>query len=166
MEGWEQMSFDNPYVIGAIVSIVVLIFGIGVWVGAVNTDRRSFKEFMTEVRDDLKKMLSRLPPRVYAGDSPIELTELGRNISTRLNGKEWAEEHAAILREEIKGKEPYEVQGICFGYAKEYEPSQDMERMIQTIAYENGIKREAVLDVLALELRDKLIGPKEGQDGG
>lgn len=103
------MSFDNPYVIGAIVSIIVLIFGIGVWVGAVNADRRSFKEFMTEVRDDLKKVLSRLPPRVYAGDSPIELTDLGRNISTRLNGKEWAEEHATNLREKIKGREPYEV---------------------------------------------------------
>ena len=63
--------------------------------------------------------VSRLPPRVYAGDSPIELTELGRNISTRLNGKDWAEEHAANLREEIKGREPYEVQEMCFEYANE-----------------------------------------------
>ena len=41
-----------------------------------------------------------------------------------------------------------------------------MERMIQTIAYENGIKREDVLDVLALELRDRLIGPKASDEGG
>ena len=166
MEGLEEMSFENPLVYWIALGIAGLIFGIGTWVGAVNADRRSFKEFMTEVRDDLKKILARLPPRVFAGESPIELTDLGKNISTRLNGKDWAEEHAGPLREKIKGKEPYTVQEMCFEYAKGYEPGEDMERMIQTIAYENGIKREDVLDVLALELRDRLIGPKASDEGG
>ena len=160
------MSFDNPLVYVAIVGIVGLIFGIGTWVGSVNSDRTSFKAFMEEIRDDFKKVLSRLPRRVYAGESPIELTELGRTISRRLNGKHWAEDHAENLREEVKGREPYEVQGMCFEYAKNFQPEGDMERMIQTIAYENGIKREAVLDVLALELSDRLIGPKESDESG
>ena len=160
------MSLDNPLVYVAAVGIIGLIFGIGTWVGAVNADRTSFKAFMKEIRDDLKKILSRLPPRVYVGESPIELTELGRSISRRLNGKDWAEGHAESLREEMRGKEPYEVQGMCFEYAKNFEPEGDMEGMIQTIAYENGIKREAVLDVLALELRDRLIGPKESDESG
>jgi len=120
---------------------------------------------MTEVRDDLKKILARLPPRVFAGESPIELTDLGKNISTRLNGKDWAEEHTGPLRERVKGKEPYTVQEMCFEYAKGYEPGEEMERMIQTIGYENGIKREDVPDVLALELRDRLIGPKASDEG-
>ena len=67
MEGLEEMSFENPLVYWIALGIAGLIFGIGAWVGAVNADRRSFKEFMTEVRDDLKKILARLPPRVKDG---------------------------------------------------------------------------------------------------
>ena len=161
------MSFDNPLVYVAAATIIGLIFGIGTWVGAVNADRTAFRTFMTEVRDDLKKILSRLQPSVFAGESPIELTELGKSISKRLNAKDWAEEHAgAPLRNEVRGREPYKVQEMCFEYAQKYEPAEDMESMIQTIAYENGIKREAVLDVLALELRDRLIGPKESDEDG
>lgn len=88
MEGLEEMSFENPLVYWIALGIAGLIFGIGAWVGAVNADRRSFKEFMTEVRDDLKKILARLPPRVFAGESPIELTDLGKNISTK-DGPKW-----------------------------------------------------------------------------
>ena len=80
---WKKCRLRIPSSTGSHSGIAGLIFGIGAWVGAVNADRRSFKEFMTEVRDDLNKILARLPPRVFAGESPIELTDLGKNISAR-----------------------------------------------------------------------------------
>ena len=79
------MSFSNPLVYVAIVSIIGVIFGIGTWVGAVNTDRKSFKAFMTEVRNDLKKILSRLPPRSvrrrnFSWDSTPHFAQIHANL--------------------------------------------------------------------------------------
>lgn len=43
-------------------TLVTALVGIGIWIGGVNSDRENFKEFMREVRDDIKTILSRLPP--------------------------------------------------------------------------------------------------------
>ena len=49
-------------------TLATALVGIGIWIGAVNADRKSFKEVMREVRDDIrearddiKAILSRLP---------------------------------------------------------------------------------------------------------
>ena len=44
-----------------IVSVMAAISGIGYWVGQVNSDRKSLKEFMDEIRKDIKDILGRLP---------------------------------------------------------------------------------------------------------
>ena len=139
------------------IGVVALVFGIGKWVGNVNSDRKSFKEFMNEVRDDIKKTLDRLPPPlpVTAG-SPLALTDLGRKISERLSAGTLADSLVPILRERTSGKDPYEIQELCFAYVRgEYEPPQELEVLIRMCACENALKREQVLDVLAVELRDR-----------
>lgn len=144
------------------IGLVALVFGIGRWVGNVNSDRKSFKEFMNEVRDDIKKILDRLPPPlpVTAG-SPLTLTDLGRQISQRLSAGALADDLVPVLRERTKGKDPYEIQELCFAYVRDgYEPPQELEVLIRRCAYENALKREQVLDVLAaVELRDRLLPP-------
>ena len=85
----------------------------------------SFKslEFMKEVRDDIKKILDRLPSRAIASGSPLQLTELGRTISARIGALSMAEDMAAVVREQVRGKQAYEVQEICFDHVlKQYEP--------------------------------------------
>ena len=60
----------------AAIAMVVGIFAAGRWVGALNVDRAWFKEFMVEVRNDIKEILRRLPPATVAKASPRALTNL------------------------------------------------------------------------------------------
>ena len=107
-----------PSIVAAVVAAAALIFKIGRWVGSVDSDRDKFRAFMEEVRSDIKEILGRLPPVPVAGGSPIQLTDLGRDISKTLQARAWAERTAAMLGERVKGKSPYEVQGICYDYVK------------------------------------------------
>ena len=134
------------------------IFGFGLWKGRVDSDRASFKEFMKEVRNDIKEILRRLPSHTLAGSSPLRLTDLGKSISERLDAPALAQDLAPHLQERIKGKAPYEIQEMCFDYIRhEYMPPDAVETLIKTCAYDNGIDRGQVVDVLAVELRDKLL---------
>ena len=46
------------------------IFAFGQWKGKVDSDRTLFKEFMTEIRNDIKEILRRLPPPAVDANSP------------------------------------------------------------------------------------------------
>ena len=65
-----------------------IIFKFGKWTGEVNSDRDRFNKFIKEVRDDIKTILSRIPPSVVVGSSPLRLTELGEKISKEIHAKE------------------------------------------------------------------------------
>ena len=54
--------------------------------------------------------------------------------------------------------QPYDIQEFCRQYLRdEFNPDRDLELKIKATAFENGIDRHQVLDVLAVELRDKLL---------
>ena len=53
----------------------------GKWQEEVDTDRKAFKDFMKEIRQDIKKILERLPQRTIESTSPLRLTDLGKKIS-------------------------------------------------------------------------------------
>ena len=57
----------------AIIAVIAFVVGIGYGVGQVNSDRTAFKTFMSEVRDDIKMILSRLPAKPFDSASPIRL---------------------------------------------------------------------------------------------
>ncbi len=59
--------------------------------GKVDADRATFKEFMAKIREDIKKILRRLPPRTVEGASPLRLTELGEQVSKEIGASEWAD---------------------------------------------------------------------------
>ena len=146
----------------SLLSVVVgAAFAFGTWKGKVDSDRASFKEFMKEVRDDIKEILGRLPSPTMTDGSPLQLTDCGRSISERLGAAGLAQELAPLLQAQVEGKVPYEIQEKCFDYVRhEYEPPEEVEARIKTCAYDHGIKRGQVLDVLAVELRDKLLAMK------
>ena len=147
-----------PSITVAVMAAAALIFKIGRRVGSVDSDRDKLRAFMEEVRNDIKEILGRLPPAPVAGGGPIQLTDLGRDISKALQAREWAEGEAAALGERVKGKPPYEVQAICYDYGKkEFHPTDEQEAKIRMCAYENALDRDKVLDVLAIELRDVLL---------
>ena len=141
-----------------IATIIGMLIGAGVWIGSVNTDRTSFKDFMAEVRKDIKAILERLPTPVAAGKSPLQLTGLGNKISKSLKAKDWASNIAQELKEQVVDKEAYDIHDFCFNYvSNEMEASPEQEKLLKACAYEAGVNREQVLTVLAIELRDKLL---------
>lgn len=150
---------ENPLLILAALAVGTVFYKTITWIANVNSDREKFHEFMKEVRDDIKKILGRLHSASVSSGSPIQLTDLGKEISTKLGAHEWAEKAAVELGERVKGKQPYEVQEISFNYVKEeFSPTAELETKIGMCAYESGIDRDGVLDVLAIELRDILLG--------
>ena len=116
---------------------------------------------MKEVRDDIKEILGRLPSPTVTDASPLQLTDCGKSISERLGAVALAQGLAPRLQAQIEGQTPYEIQEKFFDYVRhEYEPPDEVETRIKTCAYDHGIKRGQVLDVLAVELRDMLLAMK------
>ncbi len=68
------------------------------WKGAVDADRIMFKEFMKEVREDIREINKNIlgifsqldPPDFIDGKSPLSLTEQGQKVSKELNAASWA----------------------------------------------------------------------------
>lgn len=162
MSDW--LLIATPIVIG----LVAIVKGCSVylqkvrakaeWKGAVDADRTSFKEFMEEVRTDIKKILDRLPPATAAGSSPITLTDLGEKISREIGAKTWAADTADKIKESTKNMQPYEIQEFCKEFVNlRHKFPEELDLLIKNSAYENAVKREQVLNVLAIELRDRLL---------
>lgn len=144
--------------VGALLAIIALFFRIGVWKGGVDSDRETFKGFMNEIRNDIKQILKRLPPDTVRGDSPLQLTDLGKKVAKEIQASDWVKKVALTITSEDAGKHPYEVQEFCLEYVKrEKVLSEDMQEKVKTSAFENGIQKEQVLRVLAVELRDQLL---------
>jgi len=144
--------------IPAILALIGFIFWFGNWHGAVNSDRAKFAKFIDEIRGDIKKILGRLPPTPVSGTSPLQLTDIGEDISRRLKARDWAQRIAPTLTEKVAGKLPFEVQDFCFEYVKKtFEPTDDQDKELRMAAYEHGLTKDLVLDVLVVELRDRLL---------
>ena len=138
----------------------------GTWKGSVNTDRANFKEFMREIRNDIKEIngkisqiFSRLPADVATSQSPIRLTDLGRDISKNVEATAWVNKVYDTVQGKVKGQEAYEVQQFSFKYADNDDHYTEEERIrIRKVAYDvNGISENEVRQVLGIELRDKLL---------
>ena len=161
------MNADNPVfwiiMLTSVCTVAGIIFAAGRWKGEIDSERKRLEStlnaFMAEIRADIKKIFLRLPSSTLSEESPLQLTELGRGISERLEAPRWASETAEKVRPRTKGMVPYDIQEFCRLYVRDdYEPSQEMEESIKACAYEHGLDRQQVLDVLAIALRDRLIG--------
>lgn len=161
MENW----VGSPLIVVAGLAAASALTSIGIWVGKVNSDQNAFIEFMQEIRTDIKEIRAsihaifiRLPSSPVTGDSPLRLTGLGKSISKALSGRAWAEELAPELAERVRGCQPYEIHDVCFDYVRnEFEPTADLDAKIRACAYEHAMSRDQVLDVVAVELRDRLL---------
>ena len=157
---------NNPatWVIAA-AAVVGAIFAAGGWFVAVNSDRKSFSEFMKEIKDDIKevrkdikKIFQQLPSKVVYSGSPLQLTDFGKRISECLTSGLIVDNLISAVRGRKKDKSSYDIQELCFDYVKnEWKVPDEIESLIRECAYENGTDRKQVLDVIAVELRDRLL---------
>ena len=169
--------------IAALIAIGVAIFKVGRWAGVVDTSFESFKGTITKIQEDMKDAVREikeavtkiqadinglqleLTSKTLNPGSPLEPNELGKKVSKTIGVPSIVKGLAAGLSEKAEGKHPYDIQELCFNFVRDdYDPSDEVEKNIKECAYENGISRADVMDVLAVELRDeilRLIGHRE-----
>ena len=86
----------NPFTYLLLIAVVTLVWKSGAWYGQVNSDRKSFKELMKEIKDDIsgirdniQKIFDRLPlPPTAASASPAQLTEFGEKVARGIDAHE------------------------------------------------------------------------------
>ena len=122
------------------------------WVGGMKEHKSTVTSFMTEIREDIKKLLKWVAPPIATG-SPRQLTEYGDLISGALDAEAWAVLEAARLRDEVEGLQPYEIEERSFAHTEQM----DLPSDIKAAKYEHGFPDEHVRQVLGLVLRDRLI---------
>ena len=146
---------NNPTVI---VGIFVAVAGIFYWAGSIHKSVHALEGFMEEIRNDIKKIFERLPSSTTGGHSPIQLTDLGKKVSEEIQASIWAEQSAPTLAAQNRGKGHYDIQEFCLKYVQGKSAlSDEMDRRVKSSAYNNGIDKEQVLRVLAVELRNALL---------
>lgn len=177
----------NIFLIVGGFTVIGTIFAIGNWVGVVNSDRKSFKEFMTAVNERINnvdeginkvnerinkvsekinsvnkkvdEIINRFPPnQIVHRDSPIKLTSFGAEISNSLSAKVWAESQVPNLFEDIKEMQPFEISEKCEKYVEaKFEQDENLQISIRKGAYEHGASIEEIQTVYQVELRDALL---------
>ena len=165
---------DNPIVLLIALAIIGAIFGIGRWTGNVNSDRNSFKEFMSEIKDKLDEInnhiieiFKKLPEPLTKGQSPLVLTDYGKELSNLTNASKIAERLSEKLQGDVANLADYEIQAFCEDYLKKnFRPTAEEDSNIKKCQYEKGVSRDAIVnEVIMIELRDKLL-ELTGQEPG
>lgn len=140
--------------IGAVISLII-------WYANVNSDRDSFKEFMKKVEKRLDDIFDRVT-RIGRGDlveskSPLRLTDLGKQIAEQTRATEIAEAMSKVLEEKAVGKSAYDIQQLCFDWVTEDKLTAEHQKIAKDVAFSRGITMPQVMEVIAIELRDRLL---------
>ena len=157
MPTWLVEWINTPLIVIAVLAVAGALIGIGKWIGAVNADRGSFKEFMNEIREDIKKIFHRLPAPAVVGSSPLHLTDFGQAIADNFGAIEWVVQLAPRLVDEVRGKEPFEIDARCGEYVNDTWATAFWRPKVQKCSYEMGTGVDSVLSVLKVVLRDELF---------
>ncbi len=156
------MDFNLLWIAAALVTFTGAVLGIGMWVGAVNADRKSFRALMQEIRQKLDSMFERLPPpRAVQGSGPARLTEFGVRISRAASIREWAAGHARNLLDGAGGREEFDVFELCGDYVTQrLEKDEALRRAMRKVAYDFGSEVEQIRKVYEVELRDCVLAQR------
>ena len=145
--------------VAVIVSVIVATLRIGEWKGRVDERLGTFAKLVKDIRQDIALILARLSPTTNS-DSPVQLNEFGHMIAKKVDAERWATEIAPTLTAKVEGLQPFQIDQFCRAYvdADAYDAmSPDWRERVGVAAYESGVDRWAVLDVLYVVLRERLI---------
>lgn len=151
MDEW----IKSPVIIPAVIAAVSILVTIRIWIGRVNSDRENFKEFMKEVRDDIREIFRRLPPSPVDSLSPLQLNDLGDQIADHMDAKAWATALSEKTLEQIAGMEDYEIDEYSRDFVSRLDET--WQRKISSSAYKFGLDRASIEVVLAVVLRNVLL---------
>lgn len=147
---------DTPLIVMAVLAVGGLFWKAARWTAKVDSDRNAFGKMLATIQDDIKKILGRLPPTAVESGSPLRLTDFGRVLAEDLGADAWADATAPGLMEQVRDKEPFEVDDFCENYvASDLDAA--MRRRVAVTAFDHGMSRDRVAPVLRVVLRDKLL---------
>ena len=106
----------------------------------------------------------REPEPLLAANSPLQLTNLGRDIAARIQGETWAADIAPSLKDRAAVLPPYKVDALSADYVEQCLELHMRDRVAEA-AYEHGMERADVLSVLRVILRNRLLADT-GRDPG
>ena len=159
--------FDSPWVYApTAIAGAAFVYGIvrgsialGEWIGAVNSDRAAFKEFMSRIEGKIDRIFERLAqPQTSERGSPIRLTDFGKQISRELQVKAWVSAQVAALLTQAQGKQDYEVYDLCTDHVQSrVDEEKTLRDAIRANAYQHGIDMAQVQRVYVIELRDAIL---------
>ena len=146
-------------------TVATLLIGVGVWLGRISANQRNFKDFMKEVKTDLREINDKLlnilskPKRdVIDTRSPLQLNDLGKKIWKELDASKWVERFGQATKTSFNNKDSYEIQEFCFRYVQTDEIYSDEEtRRIREMAYDNGMSEFDVRRVIGIKFRDTIV---------
>ncbi len=162
----------TPFIVTVGIVSVGALVGIGIWVGRINANlehlasdvtahRSKLKDFMREIRDDIKKILRALPPpQTAVSASPTPLSEFGERVAAGVDALDWAAQTAkSILADkELQELEPFQIEAFCAIYLeKESRKKGIVQDKVQKAIYEFGVDLDRALPVLRIPLREALL---------
>ncbi len=168
--------WENPSTYAAIAGVVTALLLGGRylvkfirWTGEVDADRDGLRLVLGEIQQDIRDIradighiLRQLQPVTVQEYRPLRLSELGERIAVEMGADGWARVASRELKDRVEGSDLYDLQEFCFEFAnRDFKPDREFLARINRSAYEHGVHRSKVLDVLAIALRDELIRQSE-----
>ncbi len=167
-------------------SAISLFFVLGIYKQKIDTFGESVKSNTNDIKDlsirlsnnikDLSTRLSKLEGGVekdrvkYDGflqiKSPLSITEKGMKLLEESGGKEYIDNNAMLLIEDIRNKIPkslYDVQVFSKEVVESHSGDDEFIK-IKDYVYNNGLVLDSVIMTLAVYLRDKAFKALGFQD--
>lgn len=159
MPEWVSDWVSTPLIVLMALAVLKLVLNVGEWKGSVDTERGNFNSFMKEIREKFERILERLPthPPTVAGKSPMQLTDFGKKVAAAFGTDVWAKNSAKVLRENLMGKESFQVDAACREYIERENQEVYLGDRVYRCSYDFGIDQSAVLDVLRVVLREEIL---------
>ncbi len=154
-------------VLGFIITIGTIVYNKGEWKGTVNATLKELAqkiEALTKRVDKIYELVfERGLGKTLDSQSPIKLNQLGQEIAEELKLDSLAEAHTSTLKTQAENLDAYEIQRLCFRYAQNdladqlQEKSPEQFKTISLTAFNKGIPREDVLQIVGVLLRDRIL---------
>ncbi|MCY4345602.1 MAG: hypothetical protein OXC17_02255 [Aestuariivita sp.] len=154
----------------AIVVLFLAIISFAFYLGGLNQRIKGFeglKDIIEKMRIEFERKFDeiflRLPPPATAVSlSPLQLTDLGKKISKKLQMSSWLDAHEFLIEDQLIDKEEdFEIFEQCGLYVKNLETSdEDFRRVLSLTAYNHGLKVEQIRIIYQIELRDRIISKR------
>ena len=129
----------------------------------IKSDVATLQSDINDLKDINREILEHLSqPRTADASSPLQLNGFGREVSSQIDARGWAENVASQLVEQARGKEEFEIFHLCSEFVKQsLKDDPGFSRTVQAASYNHGTEEEHVLMVYRIELRDIILSKLE-----